>query len=224
MALVQTTALIGLESVVELISLVMSFAIGYAAFRIYRITSEKKYLHFSLAFIFITLGFLVRAFINAGVYFGRKDVIEVAINTPVLTIHKALSLAYLLLMISAYLILIIVTFKIQDARLVSMMVLFALVAMVASYFKFIVFPILSFLLLVYLVAHYYHAWSLKRTKHRLHTLVGFFIICLAQLFFPLVYLGSRYLITGEELFVVGTLVQCIGYGVLLWSLMSILRK
>src|SRR3989344_1056589 len=224
MALVDKTALIGLESLVELVSLIMSFAVGYTAYRIYKITGEKLYLHFSLAFIFITLGFLVRAFINAGVYFGRKDVIEIAINTPVLTVHKALSLVYLMLMISAYLILIIITFRIQDAHLVSMMGLFAIVAVIASYYKFIIFPILSFLLLLYLVAHYYHGWSQKHTKYQLRTLWGFMIICLAQLLFPLVYLGSRYAFEGQEFFVAGTVIQCIGYGVLLWSLITVLRK
>ncbi len=230
MALVEKTALIGFESLIELISLLMSFGIGYLSYKIFRVTSEKKYLHFSLSFFFITLGFLTRAFINAGIYFGRKDVIETAlsvpivVNQPLLVVYKALSLGYLILMLCAYLMLIILTFKIQDVRLVFMMILLAAVSLVASYEFYILFPIISFVLLCYLVVHYYHAWRRSRKREQLNTLLGFSIIALAQIFFPLIYLGNRFSIQGDEWFVIGAVVQCIGYAVLFMGLLTVLKK
>ncbi|MDO8555606.1 MAG: hypothetical protein Q7R96_00340 [Nanoarchaeota archaeon] len=230
MALVEKTALIGFESLIELLSLVMTFAIGYLSYKIFRLTSEKRYLHFSLSFFFITLAFLTRAFINAGIYFGRKDVIETAlsipivVNQPLLIAYKALSLGYIILMLCAYLMLIILTFKIQDIRLVFMMVLFAIVSLVASYEFYVLFPIISFILLCYLVMHYYHVWQRSKKREQLNTLLGFIIIALAQVFFPLIYLSNRFAIHGDEWFVIGAVVQCIGYAVLFFGLLTVLKK
>ena len=211
------TNLIGIESIVELASLLATFAIGYTSYKIFKLTSEKKYLYFSMSFIFLTLGFLIRSFINAGVYFGRKDVVEIAINTPVITVYKALSLAYLMLVISAYLILIILTFKIQDLRLISLFAIFALVSVVASYKIFIVFPILSFLLLLYLFWYYYSSYKTKRNKNQIVIAAGFLVIAIAQIFFPLIN-------KAPEWFVIGTAVQLLGYIILLASLIMVLRK
>lgn len=211
------TNLIGIESVVELLSLLATFAIGYTAYNIYKLTSEKKYLYFSMGFIFLTLGFLIRSFINAGVYFGRRDVVEIAISAPIITIYTALSIAYLMLVISAYLILIIVTFKIQDAKLIPLFAIFALVSVVASHNFYIVFPVLSFLLLGYLVTYYYSSYKKKKKKNQLVIAIGFFVITIAQIFFPLI---NR----APEWFVAGTAVQLLGYIILLSSLIMVLRK
>ena len=217
MAILSPTNLIGIESVIELISLFATFAIGYAAARIYRLTKEKRYLYFSAAFLFLTLGFLIRSFINAGIYFGRKDVVEIAINTPVITVYKALSLIYLFVMVAAYLILIILTFKLQDFKLVSLLAFFAVVAVIASYKLYIVFPFLSFALLLYIVAFY--ASQYRRSKKLVQWWItfGFIIIALAQLFFPLIYYEMQW-------YVIGTAIQLLGYLVLLGSLAKVLQK
>ncbi len=217
MVLIKPTALIGLESIIELISLFATFAIGYAAARIYRLTKEKRYLYFSTAFLFLTLGFLIRTFINAGIYFGRKDVVEIAINTPVITIYKALSLIYLMAMISAYLILIILTFKIQDFKLVSLFVIFALVSLVASYKFYIVFPILSFLLLLHIVIYYASQYHQSKKPVQGWITFGFIVIAVAQLAFPFIYYDMQW-------FVFGTAIQLLGYLILLASLIKVLQK
>jgi len=226
MVLIERTALIGFSSIVELLSLLMSLAIGWSAYRIYRITKEKKYFYFSTAFIFITIAFLIRAFLNAGIYFGRRDVVEIAISTSIISVHKALSIVYLMLMISAYVILIILTFKIRDFHLVSLLAIFVLTSVVATYENFVVFPILSLLLLLYLIQYYYTAYTKKHNKTQLAIMWGFIVIALSQLLSAVV-ISLRILNTihlRDEWLVASTLIQLLGYTILLGSLISVLKK
>jgi hypothetical protein len=57
----------------EFVVMIIAGFISLYSYKIFKLTSEKKYLCFNLAFLAITLSFLIRVITNTLVYFGARE-------------------------------------------------------------------------------------------------------------------------------------------------------
>lgn len=169
----------GVDAGLEALTAVVAFCVVVAALRVFQFTREKKYGYFTLAFGLLTLSFLSRAVADLLIE-------ELLWKLPQELIAKIFLFGYvshIFFAIAAYLILLVLTYKIEDARVVTLIGLLLIPALLLSGSYFLSFYIISALMLGYIALAYYH--NFKRVCSMPSCLVfwAFVFLFLAQVLF-----------------------------------------
>ena len=215
-----STVLFAYSALLELISLLVASAIGYYSYKIYKYSSERKYLYFAMSFLFITLSFLIHTLRNIEVYFGRTGsipILDINITSGILTLNKAAYITQMFLMLSGYMLLTLLTFKLEDKRPVPLFIYFTVISTILSYRWSLVFSIPSFVLLCYIAYNYYENYLKKKSTKTLLIFSAFSVITLSQILFIL----TRFF---EEFYFIGDIIQLVGYIILLLGLVLVFKK
>ena len=234
----------GYDSIAEIISMVILFIIGFYARKIYLLTQEKKYKHLSLTFMLLGIAFFAKSLTTWIIY--REWVEHELYIGKIIELYTLYNFGYLLhvlLSLAAYMLLLLLFWDIKDRRVVSLFLVFIVIAALFASKAYISFHIISFILLCYLT------WEFWKNAHRMRkaqqpvkrsarqsrtsakeqqakthlqtpymVFGAFLIITLSQLVFLFM--------TGTPvLYVAGEVVQLIGYLLLLATLLiMIFRK
>ncbi|HLD15897.1 MAG TPA: hypothetical protein VJB94_04945 [Candidatus Nanoarchaeia archaeon] len=220
MFVADATVLFGYEAIIEFISLLVTAGIALYAYKIYKYSSEKRYLYFAMAFASISAAFLINSFINAEVFFSRVgsvSILDIPLTTSVLTLYKAAYITQLFLMLSGYMFLTILTFKLEDKRPLPLFLFFTVISTILGYKWSIAYYITSFVLLSYIVYYYYENYLKKKSAKTLLVFASFKIITLAQVLFILALFFKQF-------YFIGDIAELVGYIVLLTGLVLVLRK
>lgn len=217
---VKSTTLFAYEALIEFVSLLVTFAIGYYSYKIYKYSSDKKYWYFTMSFLFISLGFLIRAITNAEVYFGRVGkvpILDLQLTSGLLTAAKAGYITQLFLMLAGYMILVILSLKFEDHKSSPLLLYLTAISAILGYKWVIAFHITSFVLLWYIAYHFYLNYTAKKSLPKALIFTSFLFILLSQVFFIVVLFF-------KEVYFTGNVLQLIGYLTLLASLLLVLKK
>jgi len=211
----------GLDSGFELIAMLITLFIAIYSFRIFLLTKLRKYLYFTLAFILISVSYLLKSigdYIVFNSLVGRMPNLVSAISkvTPLPNLYDIGILAYIFLMFAGFMILVAIFMKIKSIRTVSLLFIFVLILAFLSQSRFIAFHLTLFIMLLYIAVHLLFNHAKKRTFNSFLVLYGMASLMVAQIFFILLMVGPFY-------YVVGHVVQMFGFLLMLINMLLVLK-
>ncbi|MEA2037457.1 MAG: hypothetical protein U9O94_08150 [Nanoarchaeota archaeon] len=214
----------GIDYVFDLVSVVVGLLICFFAYRAYRYTSQKKFFYFSASFFFIAVAFISKILATTPVYSKELKVKTIGLVTvtsniiqPVTWINQfGISIARFL-MLFAFLILLMVSLKIKDKKIIALFIYFLIISTTFVSVSYIVFHITLLLMLGILFLNYRRNYLKVKSKNAKMVMYSFLAIFLSQIFF--IFDGLV-----EHFYVIGESIQLVGYLILLLAILNMLFK
>lgn len=195
-----------LSSVYHLVSFLIAGAITLLGYKAYKLFSTKKYLHFAVSFLFITLSFIVVGLTNLIVY--------LKIDSTASTIFSIINygfMLYVILTIIGFFLLAILTFKIKDFKIISIFSIGMIAALI--FLPFIrMFHVILLVLTLLLSYYFYNNCRQKKKLTAILVFSAFMLMMLSHVF----HLASS---TSEVIYLVGNSFLVAGYILLLVTLL-----
>lgn len=178
---------------IEAFAALIIFVVAFLAARIYRITHERKYLSFSASFILLSISFLVKA-ITDGLLSGTLVKLTESSATSVFFFGYV---AHIFLALTAYAILVIITHKIEDKRVIALIFALLVPSLLLSGSYFISFYTISIILLAFVTHAYYRNFRNVCSLSSCLVFIAFALLTLSQAQFLLQRMGDMWYITGN---------------------------
>lgn len=203
----------GMDASLTAFAAIIAFCVAFVSLRVYRITGERKYAFFTASFVLLTLGFVIRAATDA-LLEGLFVTIPGAMTG---TIFFFGYVTHILLTLTAYLILVVVTHKIKDWRIIALLFLILVPSLLISGSYFLSFYGLSAIFLAFIALAYYQNCRKVCKIASYLVFIAFLLLMFAQLQFLLEALHDYWYVGAH-------LTQAVGYLVLLFALIKTLLK
>jgi hypothetical protein len=204
----------GVDSSLEACSALIAFLVAIVAYKIFRATKEKKYGFFSASFVLLTLSFIARAIADTVL----EEIFDVEMPQSLAPhVFAGGYITHILLALTAYLILVFVTHKITDKRIITLFFLTMIPTMLLSGSYFLTFYGLSLIFLTFITIAYFQNYRKVRNLASFFVFVGFLAMAVAQIWFLLE-------VFYKPLYVGAQITQALGYLLLLFALVKTLLK
>jgi len=214
----------GLDLVIEVLGIIITFIIAIYSHKIFRIIKEKRFLHFSLAFMFISAAFFVRVVSYALNFFIKPPASIYATQDVVrhiagMSIFRILGIFIpIILMLAAFMVLIVISTKTKDKKLVSLLFILSFISSFLGVFLHqFWYYLVAFVLLVYVCHSFFMNYKNKKRTTSLIVFVSFSIFAFSQLMFAL----SAFNIT---CYVLAEIIQLVSFLMLLIGFILIFKK
>ena len=198
----------GFDLALDTVAFLIALVISSYSFKLFRLSSNRKFGYFSLAFGLMSIGLLFKLATYAVIYSSTSQFVA-ATTIEVVTGMNGVDLSMRNLLyrfgffvqmaatLGSLLLLYLVSQKSRD-RLkqfyeisqISLFTYFVLFVSVVATFKFFVFYLTSMILLALIVLNYYQNYLQKRSTNSWRVLVAFSCLLCAQLFFVLIMASS----------------------------------
>ena len=212
----------GIDSGFGVFAMLVTILIGIYSFRIFLIAKDRKYLYFTMAFLFISVSYLIRAAADYVVFrhlIGRMPNVVAAV-TSVANLPTLYSLGYLVhvfLMFAGFMILVAIFLRIHNIRTLSLLFIFILILSFLSQSKFVAFHVTLLVMLLYIVIHLFRNHMKKKTINSFLVLYSMLSLMVSHIFFFMIIFDKLY-------YVVGHVLQLVGFSLLLLNLVLVFRK
>ncbi|MBI2135428.1 hypothetical protein HYU09_05540 [Candidatus Woesearchaeota archaeon] len=215
----------GFDSIIEFIAIIVSILLIFYSYKCYKLTGENKYLHFSTAFLSLTIAFIAKITGTFAIY--RPSVTRTALGSSIhqaftgLTPYSINAIALVIhyfFMLLGFMILFLIISRLtwKNQRVIVLLVYFVFLATWLSIIHYQLFYATSLVLLLLITYSYYRNYmEVKNEKARFVT-TAFGILLISQAFFVFaIYSGTVY--------VLAELIQLLGFIYLLIPFMLIFR-
>ena len=214
----------GIDYVFDLVSVVVGLLISFFAYRTYRYTSQKKYFYFAASFFLVALGFIGRILSTLPIYSKELEVETIGLVTVTSqVINKVswinqfgISIARLV-MLFAFLILLLVSLKIKDKKVIVLLLYFLVISTTLVSASYIVFHVTLLLMLGILFLNYRKNYLKVKSLNAGIVMYSFLLLVVSQV----VFIFERF---GKYFYVLGESIQLIGYLVLLVAMVNLMLK
>ncbi|MBS3097965.1 hypothetical protein J4209_04185 [Candidatus Woesearchaeota archaeon] len=217
----------GIESVFDIIYIVVALLITYFSYKGYKYIPKKNYLYFAFSFFLIAASFFIKMLSDITIYsrgLAEKSVeVDVVKSYVIQRIDWVYNIQFYgfifarFLVLLAFLMLLVVALKIRDKKIIGLLVYLMVVTALYSEFSFVAFHITLALMLLFLAAHYWKSYKKQKKGNSKFVFMAFFAIFLSQVVFSFVELS-------QSVYVVGAVLQLIGYLLLFYTIVLVLKK
>ncbi len=220
----------GIDSLFEVVSLIICLLIAYYGSKIYDFVKQKKYRTVALSFLFIALSFAIKVITNLSIYF-QYNRLKVSLLSAMSSTFPAVTskiiqikliyyvgyFAYRFSFLLALILLLSLVLKIKDKRIVSIFIVFSIIASFSSYYYYYTFHIIAAVLLFYIFMYFYENYMIKKLKSARYITLAFFSLFISQLVFIFVLFDPK-------IYVFGEVVQLLGFLILLYYYFLVSKK
>jgi len=212
----------GIDSVFEIVAMFITLFIAVYSIRIYFLSKLKKFLYFTLAFLFLSASYFIRAIADYVVYSSLTAhipnlMLTVQTIAPLPAIYSFVYLIYVFLTFAGFMILVAIFMRIRKVQTVSLLFALVLVLALFSQSRFLAFHLTMIILLLYIVVHLLHNYIKKGTISAFFVLLSMISLLIGHVFF--------YLSSFDRLFyAVGHVLQLSGFLLLLINMFLVLRR
>ncbi|HIH15580.1 MAG: hypothetical protein QT08_C0015G0031 [archaeon GW2011_AR17] len=202
----------GIDALFGLIYILVTLLIAAMSYKAYKMTEEKKYVYFAAAFGLMSLSFIVYSLINLALTTHISNTLS-----NILTNFDYGFLLHMLFMFAALTLLLVVTLKIEQKKVIILLFTLMLLFTAFSYQYYLKFHIVSFLLLFFLGHQFYTNYLEKKNFNAKLVFVSFYLLACAQVFFlAMVYFNPIF-------YVVGNILQLLGFVILFYMFVRVLN-
>lgn len=212
----------GKDIFIDSIALLVLLSVAIFATKYYRIKKSRNYLYLALSFYLIALSFFSKILINFTIYYQVLHTQMIGSMTYTQTILKSseifavsglffyrfFTLLGLFMLYSIY--------EKQSKANVILMIYFIIISVFFSKEEYYVFYLTSFIFLGIISNRYYQNYRKNKSKASGMLAFSFSVITLSQIFFMLVNFTKHF-------YVVGEVIQLIGYIILLTAFITVLK-
>ncbi|MBU0627886.1 MAG: hypothetical protein KKC75_01745 [Nanoarchaeota archaeon] len=214
----------GIDYIFDFVSVIVGLLIAYFSYRIYKYTSQKKYIYFSASFFLVALSFVCKILATIPVYSKELKVETVGLVTVTSEIIKkvgwvsqfGISIARLVT-IFAFLLLVLVALKIKDKKIIVLLGYLLIISTTLVSASYTVFHLTLLIMMSILFLNYRHNYKKMKSFNSKMVMSSFFVLAISQVFF--IFEG-----VAQQFYVVGESIQLIGYLVLLFAMIKMLIK
>ena len=204
---------LGVDAILEAFAALVALLVVLAAYRVYKMTCEKKYAYFTVSFGLLTLSFLSRAITNSLIE-------ETFFTVPQHLLGRIFFIGYvihILLALTAYLLLITITHKITDKRVIALLFIILVPSLLLSGSYFLSFYGFSTIFLAFIAAAYYKNYKIRCTGSACMVFLAFLLLCLSQAQMLLEAVQDFWYVTGH-------ITQTAGFLLLFLALLKVTFK
>ncbi len=194
-----------IDSLMQLFIAIIAIMVAKYGYRAFKIARDRRFLYFSGAFILLSIGLLIFAFLIPGLFIYYKYFVNVDIGMLMNASH-ILNFVYIFVILMAYMLFVFVysdVKKLQIITLVSALV-FALVIYSFIFSSFIGLNVISLLLLVFILFYVGKNCKIRKNLNSRLVLIMFILIAIAHIAFIFGPKNNNY-------YIVGHFTQLIGY-------------
>lgn len=203
----------GVDAILEAFASLIALFVALASWRVYRMTGGKKYGFFTVGMFLLMFSFVSRAVTDALIEGIFLKVPEQLVKYVFLVGY----VAHIFLALTAYLLLIIITHKIVDKKVIALLFFLVVPSMLLSGSYYLSFYGLSAILLAFVALAYFQNYQKVCSLSACFVFSGFVLLTFAQLLF-LAEILYKPLYAGAQI------VQAFGYLLLLIALVKTLLK
>jgi len=207
----------GYDIALELLFAVITMAVAVYSFKVYKIAREPGCRTLGTGFLFISLAHILWSGINLSVSSAFNTATRTVSLEKLSTIGFIGVSGYVMLSILGLAMVLYTTLPQRSQRTFSIVASLALIVPIFASYKALAFYFVSSLLLLFIVFHYGSRFVRAPKKSDPLVLIGFIFIFLGTLDFTLATLNYNH-------YVLGHVLQFIGYGLMLTSLVKTLRR
>ncbi len=211
----------GVDSIIEILAMFVSFQIAYYSNKIYKIIKERNYRFLSVGFLLIGISFIFQIIANLTIL-GRIRVEDLYFITHIFTdVGSSIGLVYFLsfglyklLYLAGFLFLFFMTTNIKNKENIFMYLYLGTVTIVFSIYFNSLFHITVILTLALIAMHFYGNYKKRRTFNTGLVFVAFLIMII----------GHVFLLFSEDapsLYIIGEFILLFGYSSLLLNQVKI---
>lgn len=201
----------GIDSLIELLIILVACVISLYSHKIYKIIKEHNYRFFSWAFLLIAVSFVFKILSNFTIYQrikieGINFVYTVLSQPSYIPIINFVSFTfYKIFYLLGFLILFLLLTKTEKKQNVFLFIYLSILAILFSiYFNF-VFHLTIILILIFLTIHFYENHKNHRTTNSLLVFIGFLIILISHIFMVFSDMHSLFYLISEGLMLIAFL-------------------
>jgi hypothetical protein len=214
----------GIDSVIGILSIAVALLVTAYGYKIHRITKEKSHLYFSTAFLLVVISYAFRLVSELAIYstYVKQSIIgpfivSRTILEPVTWVHTYSHMIFRLLYTFAFLILLIVAWKIRDKPVLILLTYFMIVITIVSTYAQFVFHLTMLMILALLTFHFYHNYLKNNAKQALMVTLAFLGIMFSHILFMFMHYDPNIYAIGEGF-------QLLGYVLLLYAMILVKKK
>ena len=207
----------GFDLVLDTIALLVTILISSYGYKLFKISDDKKFAYFSLAFALMSIGFLFKLITYMVVYSSStRHVAAVTIITVTGMSDVGISLRDLMyrtgffIQMAATLGSLLLLYllsqrsrdrlkKFHEVSQIGLSLYFVLLISIVSTFKYFIFYLTSIVLLALIVLHYYQNYLRKKSKSSKQVFIGFCFLLAAQPFFVFIFAANWFYFIAEVL-------------------------
>ncbi len=214
---------VGAESIFETISLIITLVIAIYAYRVYRLSSNRRYFYLTVAFLSMSAGFFFKLVSNAVVEFFIlfTDIAKAVPYLRASQIYTGSLILFVFLVLGGYIVLSSLASSVRDKRIIISFLLIALLCavLVREARSFTFFYFFSFVMLVvYIIPYMYDNYKKQKSTNSYLVFLSFMLLAVSNIF--LIFISVK----GPNLYAVGNSISLLGYLLLLINLVLVMRK
>jgi len=214
----------GIDSLFELVTVVVAMLVALYAHKVYKLTKEKRYRFFSYAFLLISVSYIIKILMDVSVYYPTTQIFKIGIFTVITHTFARLDAFYAVgyfvlrfLLLLGLLGIFLVLERKEDRKYAFLLIYLAFVSALFGNYLYHIFHITTSLLLLLIFVYFYNNYMNYKSRNSFFVASSFFLIFVSQLIFIALSLHP-------VLYVVAESVQLLGYLLLLFTFVSILKK
>lgn len=204
----------GIDSIIEAIGVIICILLVYYSYRCYNLTSEKRYLYFSVAFLSLTLAFISKVMGSLTIY--DPNVNLSALGSAFHSIFNKITpdminawafLLYIFFMTFGFMTLFLIVSKLEwkDKRVIAMLGYTVFIATWLGVIHYQLFYLTTFFMLCLIAYSYYQNHLEIKSKNALFVSVSFLILLISHAFFIFAIYSRMIYVTAEIIQLAGFL-------------------
>lgn len=207
----------GFDIAMEILFAIITFLVAIFAFRVGRLTKERKIKLFGMSFLLIGLSYLLWAGINFWfANLGPDGLQDLTIQG--VTLIGTLSLyAYTILFTSGLATLAYLTCDVKKGKVYYLVFGLSLLVLFSSFNKLAMFSVLSIFLISVITYHYFEEYLKNKNKKSLLVLVAFLFLFVGNIAF--IYSSVYY-----QAYVAGHVLELVAYVLILINLIKTVKR
>jgi len=207
----------GYDVVLELLFAVVTLLVCFYAWKIYKVTGERNIRLFSLAFLFVSLSYIIQSILNFVILDKLDDDITTLINLNSVYLLNLFGIyMHAILFLIGMLLLAYIALRIYSFRTFILLSILVFSSLYFSPYKTFTLYLLSTVLLGFIVSYYLtNYWNNRKATTLL--------VAIAMMFLFVSYLFFIFAIDNATYYVVGHLLELSAYVLVLANLLVVLR-
>lgn len=202
----------GVDLVFLALFLIINLIIYKFGVKAYGLTRDKKFKHFSLAFFFMSLAYLIYGLSNLALYTEFYDGVVQGINFA-----NLFYFAHIFFMLVGYSVLLLVSMKVRSKKMALLMFSYMLLFIAFAYQYYLKFHLVALMMLVFIAYQFWENYTRKKSFNSGLVFVTFYLLGIAEALFLLeVWMPT--------LFVLGYLLQLTAYLAILTMYVRVLKN
>ncbi len=209
---------LGYDILLELAFAIVSLIVGIYAFKIYKLSEQQESKLFSIAFFSISVSYFIQSFLNFAIISELNENISILLRiNNINTMNNLGIFAHMIFFMAGLITLVYMTLRIRSVKAYSLLFIIIMLSLIFSLNKLYIFYLLSSVLLLYILIHYFKNYFESRKPRMLLVLVAFAFLLFGTIHFIFSLNHGLY-------YVIGHFLELIAYLLILTNLILVIRK